>query len=364
MFSNKDVSLKDNQLYQTFRDLPKIDLHRHLEGSVRLETLIEIAGDSGIEMPEYDAETLRPFVQMMPGETRNMQHFLGKFQTLRQFYRSPEVIHRVAREAVEDAAADRIKYLELRFTPAALSNIINCSYDEVVDWVCEAVDEAAQVNDITVRLILSMNRNESVEKGEQVLAAALKCQHKGVVAVDLAGNEANFPSSPFLDIFRRAKAAGLGVTIHAGEWGDSANIREAVDDLGAARIGHGVRAIENGELVKMLADRGIVLEICPTSNYQSGVVDSWAAHPLADLWRQRVLTTINTDDPLVSGITLTDEMVRAVSHLSLTVDDIKQHTLTAAQAAFLPDSERAALVNKFAVWLGMNHGNGEIPPAF
>jgi adenosine deaminase len=350
--------LKDNQLYHTFHGLPKVDLHRHLEGSVRLETLIDIADNAGIEMPEYDAETLRPFVQMMPGEARNMQHFLGKFQTLRQFYRSPDVIHRVAREAVEDAAADNIKYLELRFTPAALSNIMNCTYDEVVAWVCEAVDEAARAHGITARLILSMNRNESVEKGQEVLAAALKGQDKGVVAVDLAGNEAHFPSRPFLDIFRQARAAGLGVTIHAGEWGVSGNIREAIDELGAARIGHGVRAIDDADTIKMLVDRGIVLEICPTSNYQSGVVESWAAHPLAELWRQRVLTTINTDDPLVSGITLTDEMVRAVSYLSLTVDDIKQQTLTAAQAAFLPESERAALVSQFADWLGLNHNSG------
>ncbi|MCB9452633.1 MAG: adenosine deaminase [Anaerolineaceae bacterium] len=349
--------MKDNQLYQTLRKLPKIDLHRHLEGSVRLETLVDIAEKSGVEMPEYDAEMLRPFVQMMPGETRNMQHFLGKFHTLRQFYRSPEVICRVAREAVEDAAADNIQYLELRFTPAALSNIINCSYDEVVSWVCDAVDEAARTNQIQARLILSMNRNESVEKGEQVLAAALSHQDKGVVAIDLAGNEANFPSSPFLDIFHRARSAGLGVTIHAGEWGDSANIREAVDNLGAVRIGHGVRAIEDEDIVKMLVDRGIVLEICPTSNYQSGVVDTWAAHPLPELWRRGVSTTINTDDPLLSGITLTDELVSAVSNLSLTVDDMKQHVLTAARAAFLPDSERAALVSQFTTLLDMNHSS-------
>lgn len=345
--------MKDNHLYQTLRALPKIDLHRHLEGSVRLETLVSIADDAGIELPEYDAETLRPFVQMMPGETRNMQHFLGKFQTLRQFYRSPEVIRRVAREAVEDAAADHVQYLELRFTPAALSNIIRCSYDDVVAWVCEAVQEAARQSGIRVRLIVSMNRNESVEKGERVLQAALRYRSQGVVALDLAGNEQDFSSAPFYDIFRRAKAGGLHVTIHAGEWGGSANVREALDNLGAERIGHGVRAVDDDDLVRYLVERGITLEMCPTSNYQSGVVESWATHPLPHLVRQQVCATINTDDPLVSGITLTDELERAVSHLSLTVDEIKRRTLVAAQAAFLPDDERAALVDQFSAWLGI-----------
>lgn len=345
--------MKDNHLYETLRALPKIDLHRHLEGSVRLETLVSIADDAGIELPEYDAETLRPFVQMMPGETRNMQHFLGKFQTLRQFYRSPEVIRRVAREAVEDAAADHVQYLELRFTPAALSNIIRCSYDDVVAWVCEAVQDAAHQSGIRVRLIVSMNRNESVEKGERVLQAALRCRSQGVVALDLAGNEQDFPSAPFYDIFRRARAGGLHVTIHAGEWGGSANVREALDSLGAERIGHGVRAVDDADLVRYLIERGVALEMCPTSNYQSGVVESWATHPLPHLVRQQVCATINTDDPLVSGITLTDELERAVSHLSLTVDEIKQQMLVAAQSAFLPDDERAALVDQFSAWMGI-----------
>lgn len=341
----------DADLLTAARGLPKIELHRHLEGAVRLQTLIDVAQEYGIEMPEYDIETLRPFVQIMPGETRNHQHFLGKFSTLRQFFRSPDVIRRVTREAVLDAAADNVRYLELRFTPPALSNIIKCSYDDVITWVCEAAAAAASAAGIAVRLIISMNRHEGPEIGARVLHAALQFRDYGVVALDLAGNEQQFPAQPFYPVFAQAKAAGLGVTIHAGEWSGAASVREAIDHLRADRIGHGVRAIEDASVVEVLLKRQIVLEVCPSSNYDSGVIGEWARHPLADLHRLGVKTSINTDDPLISNITLSDEIARVMASLGLTLDDIKQHILNAARAAFLPDAARAALVAQFESWL-------------
>ncbi len=343
--------MADDALRDSIRALPKIELHRHLEGAVRLNTLVELAHEFGIMMPEDGVDMLRPFVQMMPDEDRNSQHFLGKFQTIRQFFRSPQVIQRVTREAIEDAAADNVKYFELRFTPRALSNILNCSYYDVISWVCSSVAETSAELDIEVRLILSMNRHESVEIGEHVLAAAVEYRDHGVVALDLAGNEGSFPAEPFWGLFGRARELGLGITIHAGEWGGPANVREAVERLGATRIGHGVRSIEDPELVDWLVERGTVLEVCPTSNIQSGVVADWSHHPLAELVRRQVLTTINTDDPLVSDITLSDEIIHAVEDMSLDLEDVKRQTLIAAQSAFLPDHERAALVAKFEALL-------------
>lgn len=341
----------DADLLNQIGAMPKIELHRHLEGAVRLETLVDIALEYGIEMPEYDVETLRPFVQIMPGETRNHQHFLGKFATLRQFFRSPAVIRRVTREAVEDAAADNIRYLELRFTPPALSNILKCDYEDVIAWVCEAAQEAAREHQIRVGLIISMNRHEGAEIGQRVLQAALNFVDGGVAALDLAGNERQFPAHPFYEVFEQAKAGGLGVTIHAGEWLGADSVREAIDHLHADRIGHGVRSIEDEAVLESLLEHGTVLEICPSSNLDSGVVESWRQHPLADLYRLGVRTSINTDDPLICGISLSDEMARAVTYLPLTLDDVKQQTLNAARAAFLPPDERAALVAKFEGWL-------------
>jgi adenosine deaminase len=333
------------------RSLPKIELHRHLEGSVRLDTLIDIAREYSFEMPEYDAEMLRPFVQMMPGETRNAQHFLAKFQTLRQFFRSASVIRRVAREAVLDAAADQVRYMELRFTPRALSNILNCSFEEVIEWVGSEVQQAATETGTQVRLILSMNRHESVEIGEAVIEAAVGFRHLGVVAIDLAGMEEGHPAAPFQAIFERARADGLGITIHAGEWAGAENVREAVERLHAERIGHGVRSIEDDVLVDWLAERGVTLEVCPTSNLHSGVVSTWDQHPLKPLYRRGVFTTINTDDPLVSDLRLSDEIANVIEYLALSWDDVKQQTLYAARSAFLPPEEREALVRQFSEWL-------------
>lgn len=341
----------DDALYSAIHALPKIELHRHLEGSVRLGTLVDIAEEAGIEMPEYDVEMLRPFVQMMPGETRDHTHFLSKFHTLRQFFRSPQIIKRVAREAVEDAAYDNVKYLELRFTPRALSSVMDCSYRQVINWVCETALETAAEHAIQVRFIISMNRHESVDIGEKVLKAALGLRNLGIVAIDLAGNEPGHPAEPFSDIFNRARDKGLGITAHAGEWAGPESVYDALEHLKPQRIGHGVRAVEDKAIRDALVEKQTVLEICPTSNVHSGVVQDWAVHPLRELYHLGARTTINTDDPLVSNITLTDEIVRSMQYMELTLDDIKTQIITAAESSFLPDDERSVLVDQFAVWL-------------
>lgn len=353
----------DASLLETIHALPKIELHRHLEGSVRIQTLIDIAQEYGIEMPEYDVETLRPFVQMMPDEPRNTEHFMGKFHTLRQFYRSLAVIQRITREAIIDAAEDNIKYMELRFTPAALSNIISVSYLEVVEAVCQATAHATADYDIQVGLIVSMNRHETVEQGEMALEAALKYQGQRVVGLDLAGLEKGHSANPFRDIFRTAKAAGLGVTIHAGEWLGAESVWEAVGNLGAVRIGHGIRSLEDPGIISILLERGVTLETCPSSNVDSGVVESLEAHPLRELHMQNVLTTINTDDPLISNITLTDEIVRAVEQMAFTLDEVKQMILQAAKSAFLSESEREALVTRFENWFAADSESSTFPVA-
>jgi adenosine deaminase len=350
----------ENQLLSLVRAMPKIDLHRHLEGSVRLETLIDIAREYDIMLPHYNVDSLRPHVQIMPGDPRSWEHFLAKFLVLRQFYRSPEVVQRVTREVIADAAADNVKYLELRFTPQALNNLMGCSFDTVVAWVCEAATESMTEHDIEVSLIVSMNRHESVEIAEQVLAAAMEHQADGVTGIDLAGQEALFSSRPFHSIFERAKAAGFGITVHAGEWAGAQSIHDAVDYLGADRIGHGIRAFEEDDLLDRLATSGVVFEVCPTSNVQSGVVESLADHPLPMLLQRHCAATINTDDPLISNITLSDEITRVLSYTSLEMDDIKLLTLTAARAAFLPDARREALVQRFETWLASDEQPQEL----
>lgn len=326
--------------------LPKVELHRHLEGSVRLQTLIDIAQEYGMEMPEYDTEMLRPFVQMMPNEQRDWQHFLAKFATIRQYFRSPEAIDRITREAVIDAARENVRYMELRFTPKALSTVTKAPPEEVIAWVCKAAQESAAENNIDVRLIVSMNRHESVTFGEQVLDAVLACDGYGIVGVDLAGQEAGFPATLFRPVFLRAKAAGLGVTIHAGEWQGADSVWDAVGNLAADRVGHGIRALEDIGIINVLVERGVTLEVCPTSNRDTGVVSSLENHPLPLLTFSGVRTTINTDDPLISNITLTDELFHAMHTMNLTLQDVKEATVRAAESAFLPAEQRATLVKR------------------
>jgi adenosine deaminase len=328
-----------------FAALPKIELHRHLEGSVRLTTLLEIARQHQIiDVPTYDLEGIRKYVQIMPGEPNTATNFLSKFSVLRRFYRSPEIIQRIVHEAIEDAEADNIRYLELRFTPKALSKLMDYSYEQVVRWVVSAVEEAQQGRKIKVRLIISMNRHETLNEGGRAIEVAIAFRDRGVVGVDLAGQEAGFPASPFISLFERARKAGLFVTIHAGEWSGPRNIREAIEDFGAKRIGHGVRIVEDSETAQRARDAGVAFEVCLTSNVQSGVVRAIEYHPVLDMNFLGLKTTLNTDDPCVSNITLSHEYEVLVNQLNLPINTLYQHIRNSAESAFLPPAEKATLL--------------------
>jgi adenosine deaminase len=271
-------------------------------------------------------------------------NFLDKFKTLRLFYKSPDVIDRVTREAVEDAAHDNISYLELRFTPVALSRAEGFPLHDVMDWVVKSAQEAATKYKIKVGLIASVNRHESPELAEQVAWLAMEYIKDGLVGIDLAGNEAEFKSDPFQGIFKEAKQTGLHVTIHAGEWGGAENVRDAILNLGAERIGHGVRVMEDESVVALAKERGTVFEVCVTSNYQSGVVRSLPSHPLPSMIAAGLNVTINTDDPSVSRITLSHEYQHVCEKLNVPMSVLKQSVLNAAQASFLNDDEKTKLV--------------------
>jgi len=327
---------------KNYRVLPKVELHRHLEGTLRLDTMLDIAQQHGITIPA-DILRLSTLVQMQEEEKYSFQNFLSKFNTLRLFYRSPDVIHRITREAIEDAAKDNIRYMELRFTPVALSRAERFPLHDVIDWVIASSQEAAQKYGVMVRLIASVNRHESHELAEQVAWLAAEHKDGGLVAMDLAGNEAEFKSEPFYGVFKEAKQAGLHVTIHAGEWGPAANVKEAIEELGAERIGHGVRVLEDDRVAQFAKERGTAFEVCVTSNYQSGVIPALEAHPLAAMLERGLNVTINTDDPSISRITLSHEYYVARENLGISEDVLKQRIIAAAQASFLSDTEKENL---------------------
>jgi len=330
---------KVNGLYHS---LPKVELHRHLEGSLRLKTMLDVARSHGITVP-YGTGQLSHLVQVQRSEPFTYQNFLAKFNTLRMFYRSPDVIHRVTREAIEDAANDNVRYLELRFTPVALSRAERFPLGEVMDWVCESACKAGREFKIGVGLIASVNRHESVELAEQVAWLAADRKQRGIVGMDLAGNEAEFSAEPFLGVFKEAHQAGLKLTVHAGEWAGAANVREALEVVHADRIGHGVRVMEDPTVVRMARERGTPFEVCITSNHQTGVVKSLEEHPILRMISSGLNVTLSTDDPSISQIALTDEYQRVCEILGMSLDVLKTRIVAAAEASFLPEKEREAL---------------------
>jgi len=331
-------------MHNTLRQLPKIDLHRHMEGSLRLETLAEVARENGVDLPSYEIEQLRPYVQFTD-DVPDFYNFLSKMELLRRFYSAGDAVERIAYEAVADAAQDNIQYLELRASPAGK----RISPEEVMHSVVLAVERATRDFPIQVRLLVTIVREFGVKVAEEVLELALAYKDRGVVGLDLAGHEETHPGTPFAGLFRRARMDGLNVTIHAGEVGGASNVSEAVKLLGAQRIGHGVRAIEDHRVVQLLREHNISLEICPSSNIQTGVTHAFSQHPLRDLFHLNLPVTINTDDPSVSDTTLTDEYLVAVHGMGFSVAEIQQTILNAARAAFLPTDDKQELVKRFEI---------------
>lgn len=327
---------------QRFKSIPKVELHRHLEGSLRLDTLQEIARQYQIVLPGNG--NLQKLVQVHPGEPQNMVNFLSKFQVLRQFYQTPEIIRRVAYEAIADAALDGIRYIELMFTPVALSRMHNYPLDEVIEWVIESTQRASRDFGIQSRLIVSVNRHESPDLAAQVVPLAIKYMKQGIVALNLAGNEADFSAAPFIPVFQDAYDHGLGITIHAGEWSGADNIQEAILKMHAARIGHGVRVLEDPQVVALVREKQIPFEICLTSNLQTGVINTIDQHPLLKMIRSGLIVTLNTDDPGISGITLSHEFTLAHHRLDIPLTTLADCTLTAARSSFLSSPEKEALL--------------------
>lgn len=338
------------ELQQSLAKLPKIDLHRHLEGSLRLRTLMQIARQEQLDLPHQE-DQLRPQVQIDGKQPKTLPNFLSKFHTLRKIYQSPEIIRRVVNEAIEDAAADQVRYLELRFTPVALAQARDYQLAEVMDWVVEFSVDAAAEHGVQVGLIASVNRHEPVEMAEQVAELAVE---RSVEGLDLAGNEVDFPAEPFSAIFSAARQAGLGITVHAGEWSGADSVHFALQVMGATRIGHGVRVMESAEVVRLARERRTAFEVCLTSNLHSGVVERMDEHPLANMIDAGLKVTLNTDDPGISNIRLSDEYYTAVAELGLAQDTLRGMILTAAQAAFVPARQQRGLEAELQEALGLS----------
>lgn len=307
-------------------------MHRHLDGSVRLETILELAEQHGIELPAHTVEGLRPHVQVTEAQP-GLMAFIARFKYLTAVMADADACRRIARENVEDAAAEGIDYIELRFSPAFMAEAHGLDPEDVVEAVADGVKAGARETGVVAGLIGIMSRSYGVDRCMDELEALLRFR-ADLVAIDLAGDEQQFPAELFTAHFSKVREAGLAVTVHAGEAVGPGSVWSAIRDLGADRIGHGFRSIEDPELVAFLAERQIGLEICLTSNLQIGAVDSYEAHPAKRLLDAGVLLNLNTDDPGISGIDLRHEFEVAAPAAGFTSNDLLTVRGNATRMAF------------------------------
>jgi adenosine deaminase len=313
--------------------IPLVELHRHLDGNVRLQTILELGRQYGLSLPAQDLEGLRPYVQVTDPQPGVMA-FIAKFEWQVGVMVNYGAIRRIAYENVEDAKKDGLAYIELRFSPWFMAEPHRLDPSGVVEAVADGVEAGQRDFGVKTGLIGILSRTYGVEIAYQELAALLT-QKDRITALDLAGDEANFPAHLFREHFRRAREVGWHVTVHAGEIAGPESIWEAIRGLGAERIGHALRAVEDPALMDFMQEHRIGVESCLTSNVQTSCVESYFQHPLREFIEKGIQATINTDDPGISGIDLPYEYNVAAPKSGLTPGQIHQAQVNAVEQTFL-----------------------------
>jgi adenosine deaminase len=321
--------------------IPLCELHRHLDGAIRLETILDLADQHGIAMPANTVEGLAPHVHVdesAPG----LLAFLARFEHMTAVLVDADACRRVAYENVVDAKAEGIDYIELRYSPWFMSESHGMDAAEVMEACADGVRAGERDTGIKANIIGILSRTYGAEICMKELDAIL-AHRDHIVGVDLAGDEAGFPPQLFIEHFKRVRDAGLHVTIHAGEADGPHGVWSAIRDLGAERIGHGFRSIEDPALVDYLVEHGIGLEICLTSNLHTQTVASYDVHPVKPLADHGVKFCLSTDDPGISNITIGDEYGIAAPATGLAPGQIYQSQHAGLAMAFLSDDEKAGL---------------------
>jgi adenosine deaminase len=327
--------------------LSLIDLHRHLDGSVRLATVLDLAQQHGIKLPASTVEELRPHVvvtEPQPG----LMAFIAKMLWMTRVLADTDACRRITRENLEDAKREGIDYLELRFSPFFMAEPHGLDPEAVVAAVIEGAAEGSAATGVKVNLIGILSRTYGADVAHKELDALL-AHRQHLIALDLAGDEANFPAPLFIDHFRKARDAGWRITVHAGEAGGPQSVWEAVKLLGAERIGHATRALEDPSLIDFLLENGIAIEANLTSNVHTSTVPDLASHPLRHMLARGLVASINTDDPGVSAIDLPHEFNVAAPAAGLSGAQIRQAQINALETAFLSEAEKSDLRAKYSV---------------
>tara|TARA_R110002167_G_C12564625_1_gene642066 strand:- start:10 stop:1005 length:996 start_codon:yes stop_codon:yes gene_type:complete len=325
-------------------NFPLTDLHRHLDGNIRTSTIWQLAQEFSIPLEQQSLEELLQATQVQV-KTTDLLAFLQKMELGVSVLASEQACYRVAYENVEDAKRAGLTYAELRFSPVFMAKAHNLPIEQVVDAVIAGCKAGSQTYAIPINLIGILSRSFGEATCHQELQALLKAKDD-IVALDLAGDEKGFPAIRFKEHFKLARDAGWNITVHAGEADGPQSIWQAIEELGATRIGHGVAAREDHRLMDFMANNGISIECCLTSNFQTGACTDIAEHPIKTFIEKGIVVTLNTDDPGVSGIEIADEYKLAREIVGLTAEQLAQIQLNGIEVAFVGDSFKAGLLEQ------------------
>jgi adenosine deaminase len=322
--------------------LPKTDLHVHLDGSLRIPTILDLAREQGVQLPGDTVESLRPFVEM--GEDcASLVDYLKAFDVTLSVMQTYDSLVRTAFELAEDAALENVRYLEVRYSPI-LHQKQGLTLHNVVQAVLEGLAAAERQYQIRTGVILCGIRHIGPEQSNRLADLTVAFKNKGVVGFDLAGAEEDFPAKRHRDAFSRVLANNINCTLHAGEAYGPESIHQAIHLCGAHRIGHGVRLIEDGDLLNYVNDHRIPLECCPSSNVQTKAVRNLADHPIRLFFDLGLRVTVNTDNRMVTRTSVSEEYLKLHQVLGFSLEEIKELIIMGFKSTFLPYAIKRAML--------------------
>ena len=341
----------ESQLQKLVHKLPKVDLHRHLEGSIRPKTLLEIAKQNKITLPTYNLTKLTSLVTVSKPKP-NLKEFVKPLETVVRCFCNEEAIGRVTYEAIKDAYRDNVRYLELTFSFAFVVSTHNLPLYTVLDSLLNDIKLAERKFPVKTALIVGIAplwKEHKWPSPNEIFDAVLSFKDKAILGIGLCSELKD--STPlfvakkdvwqnFIQISKKAKDEGLSVHVHAGEVGKAKCVKAAIEDLGADRIGHGINVVQDSRILRLVLEREIPLEICLTSNIMSGAVSSIREHPFKRLYDMGAVVTLNTDDPSLCQTTLTNEYMFAMNAFQLSLADIREIILNSISASFLTRQEK------------------------
>jgi adenosine deaminase len=330
--------------HELIKALPKTDLHCHLDGSLRLKTILELAEQQKIRLPADDEEGLARAIHQ--GEVcKSLEDYLAAFDVTLSVLQTEEALYRAAYELALDASEENVRYLEVRYSPA-LHQQENLKMTTVIDAVLEGLRVAKRETGIKCGVIVCGIRHINPQMSVRLAELSVAYKNRGVIGFDLAGAEVNFPAKDHKDAFQLILKNNVNCTAHAGEAYGPESIAQAIHYLGAHRIGHGTRLREDGDLLNYVNDHRIPLEVCLSSNVQTGAVPSLASHPLKFYFDYGLRVTINTDNRLITDTNVTKELWLAHNQLGLSLEDLTTLIVSGFKSAFLPFREKQDMLNQ------------------